>query len=132
MAHPERDPAGRGLVDESTRAVITWVLTTVTSVTILLGLGVKFVLVPYLKEHLVSPMREVQRQVTENHHSNVVPTLPDRIEDVAVDVRALTDALDKHLASSDRWLDKLTGRLALLEGHVAALAAGRHRGNAGP
>lgn len=63
----------------------------------LLGLAVNFVLLPYLDAHLIQPLRETReaaqearKQVTENHHSNPVPTVLDRIDDVAQQVAANT------------------------------------------
>lgn len=47
----------------------------------LIGLLVKFVLLPYLEKNLVKPINEVHRQTTVNGHSSADPTLLDRIDD---------------------------------------------------
>lgn len=127
-------------MDEGTRDGITWVLGTLLSLCILGGLLCRFVLLPWLREHLSVPVAEVRRQVTENRHKHTPPTLPDRLERLSTDVRTLTGALDGHLDSSDRWLDHFTGalstlndRVARLEGPVDSLearhAAGPHDGD---
>lgn len=61
------------------------------SLLVLLGLAVRFVLVPYLREHLVRPVQETHRQVTQNRHANPEPTVLDRIDDVHDAVRRLSD-----------------------------------------
>lgn len=128
MARPERR-----LVDEATRDGITWVLGTLLTVCILLGMAVRFVLLPWLRDHLAAPVDEVRRQVTENHHKHTPPTLPDRIESLGTDVNALTRVLEGHLESSDRWLEHITERLSIIstrvervEGRVANMLT-RHR-----
>ena len=98
--------------------VVASVLGTALSAAALMGLGVRFVLMPYLRDHLIRPVDEVHRQVTENHHSNDVPTLPDRIDDLQQEVTALARVLEGHLESGDRWLDSITHRLTILEDRV--------------
>lgn len=77
----------------------------------LLGLAVRYVLMPYLQTHLIKPMKvgaelveETHKQVTVNHHSSERPTVLDRIDDVANQVaentretRALGRMFDGHL-----------------------------------
>jgi hypothetical protein len=76
---------------------------TAVAVCVLVGLTVRYLLVPYLRDHLVLPIREVQKQVTENHHATPeAPTIPDRIEDVHAEVRALARVMDTHISWSDR------------------------------
>ena len=65
-----------------TRELISWVLGTIIALSAIVGILVRVVLVPYLKEHLFKPMRVVQRQVDENHHSNSKPTVLDWLSDV--------------------------------------------------
>jgi hypothetical protein len=91
-----------------------------TSVIVFVGLAVRFVLVPYLRDHLVQPVQEVKRQVTENSHANAEPTLPDLIDDVRGEVRALSRVLEGHMSSSDRWLDVVMDKLHGLERAVPA------------
>lgn len=95
--------------------MVTWTLGTIIALFTVLGLIVKFVLVPYLKEHLVDPMKQVEKQVSENHHSNEVPTVLDRIDDVSkavtslrdelkTEVRVLASMYEGHMEWSDRWV----------------------------
>jgi hypothetical protein len=110
MARPEL-----GRVSQDTRDLITWVLGTITTLIVISATVVRFVLVPYVRDHLVQPVRDVHRQVTENHHSNVNPTLPDLIDDVSREVHALAGVVEGHLNSSDRWLSAMLRRLDALE-----------------
>lgn len=57
----------------------------------LVGFLVKFVLFPWLQAHLVRPMRTVERQVSENSHTNARPTVLDRIGDVQTSVEDLAE-----------------------------------------
>jgi hypothetical protein len=120
-------------VDAATREGITWVLGTLLTVSVLVGMAVRFILLPWLRDHLAVPVDEVRRQVSENHHKHTPPTLPDRIETVSADVKTLTRVLEGHLASGDEWLEHITGslsslkeRLAALEGRVGSMLM-RHR-----
>lgn len=106
-------------MDASTRDGITWVLGTLISLSVLTGLAVRFVLLPWLRDHLTDPVREVQRQVTENHHKHTPPTLPDRIDEVSTDVKALAQVLEGHLESGDRWLEYVVDALRNLNSRVA-------------
>lgn len=67
-------------------ALLVGGLTAVTLSFGLIGLGVRYALLPWLREHLVNPVSEVKKQVTENQHANEVPTIPDRIDDVSQQV----------------------------------------------
>lgn len=88
-------------MDSDTRDLITWTLGTALSLAALVGLGVRFILMPYLREHLVKPMALVQKQVTENSHHNAVPTVLDRIDDVRQEVATLNETLEDHMAYSE-------------------------------
>lgn len=110
------------------RELITWILGTTISLSILLGLAVKFVLMPYLKEHLVRPMKQVEKQVSENAHANKQPTVLDRIDDVKVQVESLSAGIEEaradrlalhrmfaeHSDWSQRWVDVIEREIALL------------------
>lgn len=90
----------------------------------LLGLVVRFVLLPYLREQL-RLSRETHKQVTENHHSNARPTVLDRIDDVHKEATRAADAADKavekvdtlgrmydgHLEWSQNEVDRIWARL---------------------
>lgn len=93
-----------------TRETISWVLGTSISVSILIGLLIKFVLMPYLREHLVKPMKQVEKQVTENHHSNAKPTMLDRFDDIEKaiaevrrDMHTMAGMYEGHVSWSERW-----------------------------
>lgn len=46
----------------------------------LAGLAVRFVLMPWLREHLVTPVKETNHQVTVNGHVSRDPTLLDKVD----------------------------------------------------
>lgn len=91
------------------------------SFSILVGILVRLMLLPWLREHLVEPVRETRKQVTENHHSNPRPTVLDRIDDVAQQIarargevaentretRAMARMFDGHLEWSQHEVDRL-------------------------
>lgn len=82
--------------------------TAATALTVLgiLGLAVRFVLLPYLRDHLVGPVKEVQKQVTENHHATPEqPTLPDKLDDLATQLRALAHVMDVHMEWSEEQVN---------------------------
>lgn len=105
-------------MNAQSRDTVTFLLSTAVTTSIIVGLVVRYVLMPYLRDHLVKPVQETHQQVTQNHHlSAEAPTLPDRLEDLQVDLRTLTLLLDQHVSWSlgehnniDRELDKLRKR----------------------
>lgn len=97
------------------------ILVIITGTTGLIGLMVRFALVPYLRDQLIAPVQETHRQVTENGHANDSPTVMDLIHDVQAaidkhssDVRALSGVLDEHLRYSDRWVSLMERELEQL------------------
>ena len=127
MTTESRDAIGWILasVTRDQRDTATWILTSLVTVSVLIGLAVKLVLMPYLREHLIAPMAQVKKQVTENHHENDEPTLPDRIEDVGKDVhrarddvRALARVFDQHLNFSDRWTDLIEREIEMIKEEI--------------
>lgn len=87
--------------------LIVGVLTAVTLLGGMVAAATRYMLLPWLREHLVKPVEHVKKQVTENHHENETPTLPDRIDDVAqqvfdasLQVAALARMFDGHLESA--------------------------------
>lgn len=117
-------------MDASTRETITWTLATILSLSAVLGLAVRFILLPWLRDHLVLPVQETHRQVSENGHvDRTTPTIPDRLEDLSAkvdeaqeshvvqsrDLTALTRVLDEHLRWSDRWVDVVDRELEQLK-----------------
>lgn len=84
----------------------------------LIGLAVRYALMPYLDLHLVQPLRETReaaqearKQVTENHHSNPRPTVLDRIDDVAQQVAANTRLTADNTAAVDTLARMFDGHL---------------------
>jgi len=98
-------------MNSDARELVTWILGTTISLSVLVGLAVRFVLMPYLRDHLVKPMKQVEKQVSENHHSNKVPTVLDRIDDVqkAVndmrgEMKTMAGMYEGHIQWSERWV----------------------------
>ena len=96
---------------KDTVAVIVGLLTIMTLGLGLLGLAVRYVLVPWLKEHVITPVKETNHQVTVNKHVSNPPTLLDKIDrvsrdvaDVQTDVRAASTMFEGHieLSADDR------------------------------
>ncbi|KHL18543.1 hypothetical protein CLV56_3999 [Mumia flava] len=87
------------------QTTITWSLGTLLTLCTIAGLATKFILVPYLREHLVKPVELVKKQVTENHHSNTRPTVLDRIDDVQQAVVTLGNRLEDDRNALQRHLD---------------------------
>lgn len=117
-------------MDATTRETITWTLATILSLCAVLGLAVRFVLLPWLKDHLVLPVAETHRQVSENGHvDRTTPTIPDRLEDLSAkvddateahavqtrDLAALNRVLDEHLKWADRMTDVMDRELELVK-----------------
>lgn len=90
-------------MDANTRDSVTFLFGTIISLSIVLGLAVKFVLMPYLREHLFGPVQDTHHQVTENTGQSPQPTVLDAIHDVQRDVRALSMVMDSHMQWSERY-----------------------------
>lgn len=116
-------------MDQPARDAITWTLGTFLTVCMIVALATRYILLPWLRDHLVGPVRETHRQVAENGHANEAhPTIPDRLEDLAVkvdeatkahtaqarDMAAVTRVVDQHLLWSDRWVDVVNRELEQL------------------
>lgn len=101
-------------MDQQSRDVTTFLLGTFLTLCIISGLLTRYVLMPYLRDHLMVKVDETHKQVTENHHTNDQPTVLDRIDDVGTDMKALTRVMDEHLRWSDRWTDVYERRLDML------------------
>lgn len=89
------------------------------SVCVLLGLVVRFVLVPYMREALVKPVQETHRQVTQNRHANPEPTVLDRIDDVHDSVKRLTDTVVAVQAIANAAARSTAGAHRRLDQHTA-------------
>ena len=86
-----------------TLEAITWAVGTAISVSVLIGLMVQHILVPYLRDHLVVPIQRVEHQVTANGGTSSPPTVPDKLSDLRADIAAVRALLDEHL----RWSREL-------------------------
>lgn len=85
----------------------------------LLGLAVRYVLVPYLRDHLVGPVQETHKQVTQNRHANPEPTLLDRLDDVHDDVRRLADTVAAVQAVANAAARSTAGAHRRLDQHMS-------------
>lgn len=89
------------------------VLTAITLMCGLIGLATRYVLVPWMKEHVIGPVKETNHQVTVNKHISDPPTLLDKIDHVQHDVtQARTD-----IATAS----------TMFEGHIDLSAEDRRR-----
>ena len=86
-----------------TRETWTFLLGTIISLSLIIGMAVRWVLMPYLREHLLGPVQETNRQVTENTGDSPQPTVLDAIHDVQRDVKALSVVMDEHMSWSERY-----------------------------
>lgn len=92
-------------------AITVGVLTILTLLIGLLGLAVRMILVPWLKEHVINPVKETNHQVTVNKHVSDPPTLLDKVDrvqnkvdKVESDVRSAARMFEGHidLSADDR------------------------------
>lgn len=97
------------------------------SMCVLLGLLVRFVLVPYLRDSLVTPVQETHRQVTQNRHANVEPTVLDRIDDVHDAVKRLGDTVAAVQAVANAAARSSAGAHRRLDQHTAWADVEVHR-----
>jgi hypothetical protein len=110
------------------RDTITWVLATIISCSVVVGLAVRFILMPYLREHLIDPMKQVKKQVTENHHSNQNPTVLDRIDDVQSLVEEIRDMQNGYMALTAEFAKHLNWSEAEVSRLWRAIGQGRPTG----
>ena len=123
------------------RELITWIISTTLALAALAGLMVRWVLLPYLREHLLKPMQRVEHQVSVNNHTSDVPTMLDKIDDLHGEVRELraeqlrtrSDLSDlsrqvgDHLLRSESWSAEVESRLGGL--HWPSLGRQRKPGS---
>lgn len=107
------------------RELVTWIISTTLALAAIAGLLVRWVLMPYLREHLLRPMQRVEHQVSVNNHTSDVPTMLDKIDDLHGEVRELraeqlrtrSDLSDlsrqvgDHLLRSESWSAEVESRL---------------------
>lgn len=96
------------------REALTLVVGALTAITLLGGIVaavVRLVLLPWLREHLVEPMKEnsdqveeVHRQVTVNQHTSPEPTVLDKLDSIA---RLFTEHTDADTEEKSRLWDAI-------------------------
>ena len=123
------------------RELVTWIISTTLALAAIAGLLVRWVLMPYLREHLLRPMQRVEHQVSVNAHTSDVPTMLDKIDDLHGEVRELraeqlrtrSDLSDlsrqvgDHLLRSESWSAEVESRLGGL--HWPSLGRQRKPGS---
>lgn len=86
-------------------------LTALTLIAGMIAAAVRLVLLPWLREHLVRPMKvnadlaeEVHRQVTVNSHKSPEPTLLDKIDTLQQNQHAAAQMFEGHIErSAEEW-----------------------------
>lgn len=88
-------------MSQETRELIAWVIGTLAAGAAAAGWCARYIVLPWLRANLVNPVEHVKKQVTENQHSNKVPTVLDRLDDVQEAVATLTLKVEAaHLAAN--------------------------------
>jgi len=82
-------------------AVIGGTLAAILSTCALIGLAVKFILMPYIRENVIKPIHETHRQMTVNSHASSPPTFLDLMDDKFV---ALERAVNGRLENMNNTL----------------------------
>lgn len=77
----------------SGEAVATALGVVVTTFAVIAALW-RYVVLPNLREQLFDPIRENNRQLTENRHTNAHPTILDKFEDMERTLRDATNHVD--------------------------------------
>jgi hypothetical protein len=98
---------------EQTRDLITWTLGTVIALSAILGIVVRVILLPYLREHLVEPMGVVKEQVKNSHDANLRDDLDSTRDDInalRADVRSVSEQIKVQSAMFEghiTWAERL-------------------------
>ena len=72
----------------------------------------------WAERELLQPVKRVDRQVSENHHANAQPTLPDRLDTVSGQLMRLAGQVTDHQAASMRTIQHMNRRIGALERRV--------------
>lgn len=111
-------------MSEGHRELITWILGTGMTVAVIIGMATKFILLPYLREHLVNPMKQVEKQVSENNHTNKTPTILDKIDevqdsvsDIRQEMNAMSRMYEGHMSWSERWVQLIEREIEFIKQH---------------
>jgi uncharacterized membrane-anchored protein len=77
-----------------------------------LGLAVRLVLLPYLRDHLVTPVAEVREQVKNTHESN----LREDIDSVSDQITDLTESVRRaRIEDRQRWREHMSYSATIVE-----------------
>lgn len=104
-------------------AFVAGLLSAAVAATVLLGLATRYVLLPYLREHLLDPVQETHHQVTENTGESPQPTVLDAIHSVERDVKALAGVMDTHMAWSEAYTTQTERKFRRLRQLIRELRA---------
>lgn len=70
----------------------------------LLGFFAKYVALPWFREHIVTPVKETNHQVTVNGHTSKDPTLLDKVDNLQTDITTAARMFEGHIErSGDEW-----------------------------
>jgi len=121
-------------MDAQSRDVVTWILGTLLALGTLVAGLVRFMLLPYLREHLVEPVKATQAQVTENSHNEPhdSPTVMDRLDDVQTDVKAISHVMDVHMDWSERKVKRTDRKLKQLHRMIVQRTEGQQHDDESP
>lgn len=84
----------------------------------LIGLAVRYALLPWLQTHIVQPVSETRRQVTVNGHVSATPTLLDRVDTSAAQLGRVRTQLDDVEVKVDDAVGRVNATARMLDGHL--------------
>lgn len=84
----------------------------------LVGLFAKFVALPWMREHIATPLAETRRQVTVNGHVSTTPTLLDRVDTATTALIGVRGQLDDVESKVDDANDRVNATGRMLDGHL--------------
>lgn len=88
------------------------------SLCILAGFAARFVLWPWIRDHIVTKLDETHSQVTVNKHVSKTPTLLDRVDTTTAHVAGLVSQLDTVESKVDDTADRVNATARMLDGHL--------------
>lgn len=84
----------------------------------LIGLAVRFVALPWLRDHIALPLAETRRQVTVNGHVSDTPTLLDRVDTATQQLGGVRAQLDDVEGKVDDATSRVNTTAKMLDGHL--------------
>lgn len=84
----------------------------------LLGLFAKYVALPWMREHIATPLAETRRQVTLNGHISETPTLLDRVDTATRQLGGVRAQLDDVEGKVDDANARVNATGRMLDGHL--------------